>query len=216
VDIEQATHRHVRPLLRGHLHAVAATVSVGALVLLVRSAASVEAKVAAWIYGVAAILCYATSFAYNALARSPRARLILRRADHSMIYVLIAGSATPVSLLSMTGWARWAVIGTVWTGAALGVALCIVPRPKLGPALYIILGWGGVAVAPSLMTQPVRLALLVAAGLVYTTGAVLFGMQRPRLRPQVFGYHEFWHAIGVAAGALVFVLNFSLITSATP
>jgi hemolysin III len=203
-------------VLRGQLHGVAATVSVGALVSLVRAAGSREATIAAWIYGVAAVLCYLTSFLYNALAQSPRSRALLRRADHSMIYVLIAGSATPVCLLAMRGWARWMVLASVWIGAFVGVALCIVPKAKLGPALYIILGWAGAAAVPSLVDQPHRLALLAAAGFLYTAGAILFGMQRPRLRPRWFGYHEFWHAIGVAAGALLFVLNFGLIATAHP
>jgi hemolysin III len=203
-------------VLRGHLHGVAATVSVGALVTLVRAARSPEAKVAAWIYGIAAVLCYLTSFAYNALARSPRTRALMRRADHSMIYVLIAGSATPICLLAMHGWAQWAVMVCLWLGALIGVALCVVPNAKLGPALYVILGWAGAAAAPSLVAQPDRLALLVASGVLYTIGAILFGLRLPRLLPAWFGYHEFWHAIGVAAGALLFVLNFDLIAAAHP
>src|SRR2546426_409982 len=91
----------IRPRLRGRLHAIAAALSVGALAWLVRSAASIEATVAAWIYGMAAILCYLSSSAYHVMARSDRARALLRRADHSMIYVLIAGTFTPVCLLAM-------------------------------------------------------------------------------------------------------------------
>jgi hemolysin III len=188
---------------------------VGALAWLVRSAASVEGTVAAWVYGVAALLCYLTSSSYH-LARSDRARVVLRRADHSMIYVLIAGSFTPVCILAMGGWWRWIVLGAVWLGAVGGIALCITPRPRtprFSTALYLILGWAGVAAVPALTRRPVDLLLVITAGCLYTVGAVLFGRQRPRLRPSWFGYHEFWHAIGISAGALLFAVNLSLVAA---
>jgi hemolysin III len=203
-----------RPHLRGHLHAIAAALSIGALVWLVRAAESTEARVAAWVYGIAALLCYLTSSTYHVVARSPRARSIMRRADHSMIYVFIAGSFTPVCLLAMSGWVRWPLIAIVWAGALVGVALSLPARPRLprfGIALYLILGWAGLATAPALARHPGRLALVVAAGVLYTVGAILFGKQQPQLRPRWFGYHEFWHAMGVAAGALLFVVNLGLI-----
>ena len=205
-----------RPVLRGRLHAVAAAVSVGALVWLVRSATSVEATVAAWVYGLAAILCYLTSSIYHVVARSDRARTFMRRADHSMIYVLIAGTFTPMCLLAMSGSWRWVYIGVVWAGALVGVGLTIVPStplPRFSVALYLILGWTGLAVLPSLARNPIRIVLVLVAGLLYTVGAVLFGRQRPRLRPNYFGFHEFWHCMGVSAGALLFIVNLSLITT---
>lgn len=208
-----------RPRLRGRLHAVAAALSVAALVWLVHSAASIEATVAAWVYGVAAVLCYVTSSTYHVLARSDRARALFRRADHSMIYVLIAGSSTPICLLAMHGRGRWIMIGVVWVGALVGIALALAPKrglSGLSVALYLVLGWTGVAAFPALSRYPLRLALVVIAGLLYTIGAVLFGRQRPTLRPTWFGYHEFWHSIGIAAGALLFVVNFSLIAARTP
>jgi hemolysin III len=190
-----------RPRLRGQLHAIAAALSVGALVWLVRSAASIEATVAAWIYGAAAVLCYLTSSTYHLFARSDRARAVLRRADHSMIYVLIAATFTPVCLLAMGGWGRWIIIGTFWLAAFVGVALSVAPNPRLprfSVALYLILGWAGVAALPALSHHPIHLALVVTAGLLYTVGAILFGRQRPTLRPSWFGYQEFWHSIGVS------------------
>jgi hemolysin III len=207
----------VRPRLRGRLHAVAALLSLGALVLLVRSATSIEASVAAWIYGVAAVLCYVTSSAYHVGARSARARALWQRADHSMIYVLIAGTFTPVCLLGMAGWWRWILIAIVWLGAAVGVVLAAAPRrplPRFRIALYLILGWAGMAAMPALVVhRPVGAALVVVAGVLYTVGAILFGLKRPALRPAWFGYHEFWHSMGIAAGALLFVVNFSLIAA---
>ena len=206
------------PRLRGRLHAVATALAIAALAWLVRSAASLEATVAAWIYGVSSVLCYLTSSLYHIVARTDRARALLRRADHSMIYVFIAGSFTPSCLLTMSGWWRWPLIGVVWAGALLGVGLSIPAKPrfqKFGVALYQIRGWAGVAALPTRARDPVRAVLVITAGLVYTGGAILFGLRRPVLNPGWFGYHEFWHSMVVVAGALVFAVNLSLIASPT-
>ena len=138
---------------------------------------------------------------------------------HGAIFVLIAGTFTPVCLLAMGGWWRWIIVAIVWLGALVGVALSVAPTrrlPRFRVALYLILGWAGVVALPALSRHPVRLALVVLAGLLYTVGAVLFGRQRPILRPTWFGYHEFWHCIGIAAGALLFVVNLSLVATRTP
>ena len=204
------------PRLRGRLHAIATALAVAALAWLVRSAASLEATVAAWIYGVSSVLCYLTSSLYHMVARTERARALLRRADHSMIYLFIAGSFTPSCLLTMSGWWRWPLIGIVWAGALVGVGLSIPARPRLphfGIALYQILGWAGVAALPTLARDPLRAALVTTAGLIYTGGAILFGLRRPVLSPGWFGYHEFWHSMVVVAGALVFAVNLSLIST---
>ena len=206
------------PRLRGRLHAVATALAVAALAWLVRSAASLEATVAAWIYGVSSILCYLTSSLYHMVARTERARALLRRADQSMIYLFIAGSFTPSCLLTMSGWWRWPLIGVVWAGALVGVGLSIPAQPRhqgFGVALYQILGWAGVAALPTLARDPLRAALVTTAGLIYTGGAILFGMRRPVLNPGWFGYHEFWHSMVVVAGALIFAVNLSLISNPT-
>ena len=205
-----------RPRLRGRLHAIATVLAVAALAWLVRSASSLEATVAAWIYGVSSVLCYLTSSLYHMVARTERARALLRRADHAMIYLFIAGSFTPSCLLIMSGSWRWPLIGAVWAGALMGVGLSIPAQPRLGKfrvALYQILGWAGVAALPALARYPLRAALVTTAGILYTGGAILFGLRRPVLRPGWFGYHEFWHGIGMVAGALVFVVNLSLIAA---
>jgi hemolysin III len=205
-----------RPRLRGRLHLAAAVVSIGGLVWLVRAAESTEATVAAWVYGVSALLLYTTSGSYHCFARSARARRIMQRADHSMIYLLIAGSATPALVLLMDGWARAALLGLMWAGAATGVVLKLVAfdrLKKLGGALYIILGWAGMLALPAFMDHPGALALMVSAGILYTVGAALFAAGRPRLSPTWFGYHEMWHVMGVAAGVLLFVMNLGLISA---
>jgi hemolysin III len=206
-----------RPRLRGRLHLAAAALSVGGLVWLVTEASTRAAAVAAWIYGLAGLALYLTSGTYHVFTRSERARRIMQRADHSMIYLLIAGSATPATLLLLDGWARTGVFVLLWAGAATGVTLKLVAFDRfrrLGAALYIVLGWAGLLLLPAFLDRPRDLALMVTAGVLYTLGAALFAARRPRLSPRWFGYHEVWHTLGVAAGALLFALNLGLVRTA--
>ncbi|CAN5736560.1 hemolysin III family protein [soil metagenome] len=163
---------------------------------------------------MSSVLLYATSGSYHVFARSPRARRVMQRADHSMIYLLIAGSGTPVCMVLMRGWPRAALLGLLWAGAATGVVLKLVAFERLrrlSGALYIILGLCGLLALPALAARPLGLALIVAAGALYIGGAALFVAGRPRLSPRWFGYHEVWHTVGVAAGILVFTMNLGII-----
>jgi len=203
-----------RPKLRGRLHQLAMLASVAGLVWLVRSAHTGRAELAAWIYGLASILLYLTSSSYHVFARSPRARRIMQRADHSMIFVLIAGSFTPVALLGMPDPWRWIALIVMWGGAVGGVLLKVLAMerfPKLGAAAYIVLGWAGLAALPFLWHRPGTLALVGIGGGLYTLGAILFALHRPVLSPRWFGYHEVWHSFGVAAGAFLFAANLGLV-----
>lgn len=203
-----------RPRLRGRLHLLACVASVGGLVWLVRSAATPTAMVAAWIYGVAAVLLYLTSATYHVFTRSLRARVIMQRVDHSMIYVLIAGTFTPVCLLVLTAPWSWLALAGMWTGALCGVlikTLAFERWGKVGSALYIVLGWAAMITLPALAPHRGLLALVVLGGVLYTVGAILFALGRPALSPRWFGYHEVWHTFGVAAGAVLFAANLGLI-----
>jgi hemolysin III len=205
-----------RPHLRGRVHQVAAVVSVGGLVWLVVVAHTGRAVVAACVYGLATIALYLTSSSYHLYARSPRARRLMQRLDHSMIYVLIAGTYTPVCLLALHGRVRWALLAVVWTGALVGVAvklLALDRLPKLGFALYLVLGWAAVLALPDLLRRPGLLALALVGGALYTVGAVLFALRRPGRDAVWFGYHEYWHALGVAAGAVFFAINLALVSA---
>lgn len=203
-----------RPRLRGRLHLLAFVLSLAGLVWLVRSAPTPRAQLAAWIYGVAGSLLYLTSASYHVFTRSPQARRIMQRIDHSMIFVLIAGSFTPVSLLVLDGAWRWVALGLMWGGAVAGILIKTIAFErygKLGSALYIILGWGALGTLPMLLSRPRLLALIVIGGVLYTVGAILFALGRPRLSPRWFGYHEVWHTFGVAAGAVLFAANLGLV-----
>jgi hemolysin III len=203
--------------LRGRLHQAAFCASLVGLAALVHAAHSTQALVAAWTYGCATAALYFVSFSYHVLARGPRARRIMQRADHAMIFVLIAGSFTPVALLALRGPGRWALLGAVWTIALGGVALkCFALErfPRLGGGLYIALGWAGLFAAPAFLRRPLLGLLFLLGGILYTVGAALFASHRPRLNPRWFGYHEAWHTFVVAAGALMFVANFILVRGA--
>jgi hemolysin III len=117
-------------------------------------------------------------------------------------------------VLVMDGWLRWAVLVAVWAGAAVGVALKLgtgLRFRRFGFALYLILGWSGIVMLPSLLGRPLQLTLIVLAGVLYTVGAILFGLRWPLRTSRWFGYHEVWHVFGVVAGALLFAVNLSII-----
>jgi hemolysin III len=198
-----------RPKLRGRLHLLAALVSVGGLVWLVRAAESTEATVAAWVYGISALLLYATSGTYHCFARTQRARRIMQRADHSMIYLLIAGTYTPVCLAALPRTVGLPLLAFIWLLALVGVTCKLLAGPRLMRAssgLYVAMGWVAMVALPSLLDhlRPAELVLLGVGGLLYTIGAVVLYLRRPDPRPAVFGYHEVWHAFTVAAAACHF------------
>jgi hemolysin III len=214
VDVEVTVPPPMRPLLRGRLHQLAFLASIVGLVWLVESATTPRARIVAWVYGLASILLYLTSSSYHVFARSPRARRIMQRADHSMIFVLIAGTFTPLAVLGVEASWKWAALAAVWMGAVGGVVLKIVwldRFPRLGGAMYIVVGWAGIAIFPALWSRPATLVLVVVGGLLYTAGATLFALHRPVLSPRVFGYHEVWHAFGIAAGAVLYAANLGLV-----
>jgi hemolysin III len=210
-------HGLERPKLRGRLHLVAAAASVVGLVFLLQVADTGLAHAASWVYGIAAVLLYLSSGVYHVFTNSTRAKVVMQRVDHSMIYVLIAGTFTPFGLLLLHGGWRWACLAVMWSGALLGVVLTITAFEryrKLVAALYIVLGWAGLMALPPLVDRPGLLALVVVGGGLYTVGAVLFAMRWPVLSPRWFGYHEVWHVLVVAAGVVLYVANFSLVSSA--
>jgi len=205
------------PRLRGRIHLGAVVAAVGGLVWLVVLADGARALVAAAVYGTAAVGCYLVSSSYHVFARSDRVRRVMQRLDHAMIFVLIAGTYTPVCLLGLTGTWGWSLLLAVWVGAAVGVALKVAGLERyrrLSAPLYLVLGWLAVVAAPQLLARPDLLGLAVTGGLVYTIGAVGFACRWPGRSARWFGYHEWWHVATVVAGACFFAMNAWLIASA--
>jgi hemolysin III len=191
-------------------------VSIPAGIAVVAAAGTASARVGAVVYALSLTGLFGTSFAYHRLAQSPAARLWLRRLDHSMIFVLIAGSYTPVCLLALDGAWRVVALSVVWAGALVGVGLKLfrLDAMRLGNSLYIVLGWSVLVIIPQLARRPLTLGLLAAGGLLYTLGAVVLSRRRPDPIPRVFGYHEVGHSLVVAAGACHYAMILLLVRAA--
>ena len=199
----------LRPKLRGVLHEVAFFVALGVGVVFVVFTPS--GRVApATAFAVSAVVMLGTSALYHRVRWGPSARLWMRRADHAGIFILIAGTYTPVGLISVHGELRVVVLATVWIGAAAAALskLCWVGAPKwLSVVLGIALGWVGVVAMPQLAEREgiAPIVLLAAGGVAYTAGAVVYAFRRPDPLPTVFGYHELFHALTIVALACQYV-----------
>jgi hemolysin III len=184
---------------------VAFVLSLPLLPILVFHASTPTAVVALGIYGASVTLLYGTSAAYHLLTRSQRSQWIMRRLDHAMIFVQIAGTYTPVCLLALPAIWGWPLLGTVWTAALVGMAIKLSAKANLmrySNVLYLAVAWVAILALPALIRHldGFELAMLGGGGVLYTVGALLFAARLPRLWPPVFGFHEVWHAFTMLAG----------------
>ena len=194
----------VRPRLRGLLHAVAFPVALVAGLVLIGLAPHGSARFAAAIYSVSALAVFGTSGAYHLGSWSARVHALLARADRATIYLLIAGTYTPFALLALRGDPRTAVLCTIWAGASIGVlasALWARAPRWLATALCIPLGWIAVFVLPELVhgAGVAAVVLAIVGGALYSLGGLVYATRRPDPAPRVFGFHEVFHALTVAA-----------------
>ena len=197
-----------KPRLRGVSHQWAFFVSLITGAALVIAAPAGKATIAAAVYSVSVAALFGTSALYHRITwASQAARRWMRRLDHSMIFLLIAGTYTPFALLVLDGGLATAILIAVWGGAAAGIVLNLIwiDAPKwLTAVVYVALGWVAVAAFPAMFDElGVTATLLVAlGGIFYTLGAVVYATQRPDPAPAVFGYHEIFHALVIAAAAV--------------
>jgi len=201
-----------RPLWRGWLHAAAFVAVIPAGIYLLSLAQTTAARVGVVVYWASLAGLYATSASYHRLARSATSVLWFRRADHSMIYVLIAGTYTPICLLVLPRIWGIPMLVLIWVAAVVGISMKMI-RLGLddGPSgswLYIVMGWAALLTLPVLVMNLslLQLVLLAAGGVLYTLGAIVLGKHRPDPSPNKFGYHEVWHSMTIAAGSCHFVL----------
>ena len=199
-----------KPLLRGVLHQGAFFAALVVGPLLIVGANDPRRQVAAAVFACSVAACFGASALYHRVTWTARVRPWMRRVDHAGIYLLIAGTYTPVCLLVLDGTWRLVILVIVYTGAAAAVALKFawVDAPKwLAAVLGIALGWAGVVMLPQLATRldPAAVALLGAGGLLYTAGAIVYARGRPDPMPTVFGYHELFHALTIVAVACQYV-----------
>jgi hemolysin III len=198
-----------RPLLRGVLHGVACVAASVVGVVFVAQSPPTRVLPAA-VFAVSAAAMLATSTLYHRIIWSPRRRLWMRRADHAGIYLLIAGTYTPVAMISLSGAWRPCVLAIVWSGAAAAAIskFCWVGSPNwLSALLGLSLGWIGVAAMPQIARHEgiAPVILLAAGGVAYTVGAIVYALRRPDPLPRVFGYHELFHALTILALACQYV-----------
>jgi len=208
----------VRPRWRGRLHLAAFAASVPAGVVLCAVAGSSSARIAAAIYSLTVSGVFGVSAAFHLVAWSPAGRRRMDRLDRAMIYLQIAGTYTPVSLLALGRGLAIAVLAFVWAGAVAGAAL-VLWRGNIrvvGLAIYMLLGWPSVVVVPFALgrVHPLGVALLLAGGVIYTAGAIMLVCRWPDPDPAVFGYHEVWHVLTIVAGACHWTVIWLLVRSA--
>jgi hemolysin III len=208
-----------RPTWRGLFHTWAFWIAIPAGVMLILYADRPAARTASAIYAATLLLVFGTSAAYHRLAKTYRQRMVMQRLDHSMIYLLIAGTYVPICLIALpTVWgiSMLSIVGAI---GLLGVVLKLVAFGRaqwVSYALYPIMGWTAAIAAPVMVDHltALQLALIVGGGVAYTIGIPVLLLRRPDPWPTVFGYHEIWHGCTVLAAALHFGAVALLVTSA--
>ena len=196
-----------RPRWRGRIHGGAVAVTLPAGIVLTFVTPSGLPRIAVLVYVLSLLALFSTSASYHLFTRTQRAQRTMRQLDHAMVYVLIAGTYTPVCLLALPRNVGVPFLIAIWLAAALGITLKITWRAhKTSGAMYLVIGWAALIILPwsYRMAGFTSLLLFALGGIVYTVGAILFYLQRPQLKPLVFGFHEVWHVFTVVAVALQF------------
>ena len=203
-DTPVASTTDTKPKLRGWLHAGMFPVSIAAGIVLVGGASPGEARIAAAIFSLAAVLLFGTSALFHIGDWSPRVTGVLRRMDHSNIFLIIAGSYTPFALLGLPEDQGRLLLTIVWSGALLGVVFRIfwMGAPRwLYTTLYLVVGWVAVFFLPELIdgVGAAPVVLVIVGGALYTLGALVYGLKWPNPWPGWFGFHEVFHSFTIAA-----------------
>ena len=204
------------PHLRGWLHLVCFVLSFPAGALVIAAAGSTSGRLASTVYAAGMAAMFGVSALYHRRRWSPAGRRRIRRLDHGTIFVMIAGSYTPLCVLALRGTTGTAILLAVWVGAVAGFVLAltgVAERAVIGLICYIGLGWGIVVALPELTRQlsAGQLGLLVLGGVVYTLGGVVLGTHRPNPSPVWFGYHEIWHGMVAIASVCHYVTILSIV-----
>jgi hemolysin III len=212
VDKGPKTKKRLRDPVNGLTHLVGGLLaSVGLVVLLAKAASGgrVDQLVAFGVFGFSLIALYTASALYHLLPLSAVGVARLRRIDHMTIFLLIAGTYTPFCLLALDGGWRVGLLGLIWSLALCGILLKFLwmDAPRwLSVVLYLGMGWVALVAAPALFRAVPAggMAWVLAGGLVYSAGALIYGLKRPNLMPGVLGFHEVWHLFVMAGSACHF------------
>lgn len=207
----ERAHTLPRPDWRGISHRIAAVVALPVGVWATVATPAGEARLAVGVFAVCIWIMFTVSAIVHLRRWSVHTTEVLFRADHTAIYLAIAGTATPVAALGMPGRPSTIALWVVWTAAVVGIVLEWLPfaAPRgMANTVYLTLGWGAVLTVPFLWEHAgwPAVALLLVGGLFYTVGAAIVGLQRPNPNPEKFGYHEIWHLLVIAAVATHYVM----------
>jgi hemolysin III len=209
----------MRPRFRGSLHRISAPVGAIAFVVLAAIAPTAGQRVAIAVYGVCVTLMLSVSGTYHSARISPELKRKLKRVDHSTILLAIAGSYTAVTTFALTGTARVVMLTAGWVLALLGIAIrnlwLDAPNPVTA-VVYLVVGWFVVVDLPGYVDglSGGQLGLIVAGGLLYTVGALVYALKKPNPWPATFGYHEVFHTFVVAGVVAHYLAVFSLARAA--
>lgn len=214
--VGQTVADQVKPRLRGWIHAGVAPLVLAAAIVLVALSPTAGARWSNIVFGVSAVLLFGTSAVYHRGHWSPRTAAVLRRLDHTNIFLIIAGTYTPLAVLLLDARTARTLLLVVWIGALIGVLGRVLwlgaPRWVYVP-IYLALGWVAVGFIPSFgRTGGAAVAwLVIAGGIAYTVGAIVYGTKRPNPSPRWFGFHEVFHALTV----LAFASHYAAVSIAT-
>jgi hemolysin III len=193
----------VKPTWRGWIHAGTFPVTIVAGFVLIGLAEGAPAKWASAVFTLTSMLLFGNSALYHRFDWTPRTKILLKRIDHANIFLLIAGTYTPLAILALPPDKGWLLLGVVWGGALVGIGFRVfwinAPRWLYVP-LYLLLGWAAVMYLGDLLAVSVSMMVLViVGGLLYTAGAIVYALKKPNPWPGRFGFHEIFHTCTVLA-----------------
>ena len=193
----------IKPTWRGWIHAGVTPLAIAAGIVLIVLAHGAPAKWAAAVFTLTSMLLFGMSAVYHRFNWSPRTKLVLKRIDHANIFLLIAGTYTPLAVLALPPVEGIVLLALVWGGTVIGILFRVfwISAPRwLYVALYLLLGWAAVMYMPALFAANLAMMILViVGGLLYTGGAIVYALKKPNLWPGVFGFHEIFHVCTVLA-----------------
>ena len=196
-------HEEPRPTWRGWIHAATFPIAIVLGVLLLLSAEGAAATASSAVFVASSLLLFGISALYHRFAWSPRVKRLLKRLDHANIFLLIAGSYTPITVLALPSERSTLLLWLVWSGAAVGIAFRVfwITAPRwLYVPLYLLLGYASLLfIVDFFQANALMMALILAGGVFYTIGAVIYGLKRPNPFPGAFGFHEIFHSLTLLA-----------------
>lgn len=203
LDDSLSTVGELKPKWRGWIHAVTFPLTIVAGIVLVMLADGAPAKWASAVFVLTSMLLFGNSALYHRFDWNPTMKVVLKRIDHANIFLLIAGTYTPLAILALPPDKGWLLLGVVWGGALLGIGFRVfwITAPRwLYVPLYLLLGWAAVMYLGDLLAvNATMMALVIVGGVLYTIGAVIYALKKPNPWPGVFGFHEIFHACTVLA-----------------